>query len=109
MDTPENYHVEVNNRIPYYGDCNYTEERIRINTKKGDVVNTIIHENLHAHHPELSEEQVIKRSARVEGKMSLTEAATLLMTTAAKAEAKTGPGLNIRHTSASKVVSSNVT
>lgn len=61
------------------GDTNYDLERVRINLKKGDVLNTIIHEELHENKPEMPHAQVYKNADKIEGSMSLPEMAMKLL------------------------------
>ena len=54
---PKDYSIEVDNHIRAYGET-YSDGRIKINVAKGDVVNTVIHEKLHADNPGMNEKQV---------------------------------------------------
>ena len=49
--------------------------------KKGDVVNTIIHEKLHAQYPKMSHENIYKNASKIESSMSLPEMAIELLQT----------------------------
>ncbi len=60
----------------YYGQTN--GKYIKTNTKKGDVLNTIIHELMHCKYPKKSEEQIKKLSAKVEGGLSMRDQARIL-------------------------------
>lgn len=73
------FNYEVNKKIPHYGDTNYEKEKIRINPKKGDVVNTIIHEKLHANYPDMPHDEVYKNADKIESSMTLPEMAQQLM------------------------------
>ena len=48
----------VDNRIRTFGDIDYEKKKIRINPKKGDVVDTIAHENFHRLYPNKTEKQI---------------------------------------------------
>ena len=80
---PENYRVEER-RVRHegqeiYGQTRYDEENLIINPKKGDVVNTIIHEKLHANYPDMDHEKIYENAAKIEGAMTLPEMAQDLM------------------------------
>ena len=62
------------------------EGRMEINLKAGDVVNTIIHENLHLMDPAMPHGKVYRESDKIEGKMSLPQMAHLLMQTHMKSQ-----------------------
>lgn len=53
---------------------------VKTNIKKGDVVNTIIHELMHVNYPEKSEKQIREVSAAVEGSLTMRDQARLLDT-----------------------------
>ena len=76
--------VEINNHLPVYGRAYLggpEEGKMEINLKAGDVVNTIIHENLHLMDPDMAHGKVYRESDKIEGKMSLPQMAHLLMQT----------------------------
>ena len=80
---PENYTVEIK-RIRYqgsevYGLTRLNQEKIEINPKMGDVVNTIIHEKLHANYPDMEHEDIYKNALKIESKMTLPEMAQELL------------------------------
>lgn len=88
ISLPDEYAVEVKphikrvvegKRMGIYGYCSYAEEKIVIGTKIGDVVNTIIHEKLHARYPGMSHEDVYKNADKIEGQMTLPEMAMQLL------------------------------
>ncbi len=96
--------ASVDNTMPHYGEAR-DDGSMKINTRRGDVVNTIIHENLHLDNPMMSEEEVQRRSIEIEGSMSMPEMADMLMQT--HVEVMSSPMKRvIKHTTASKVVSS---
>ncbi len=41
----------VDNKIEYYGYADFSERKIGLNMRAGDVINTIIHEEIHREHP----------------------------------------------------------
>jgi len=48
----------VDNRMRTFGNIDYEKKKIRINPKKGDVVDTIAHENFHRLYPNKTEKQI---------------------------------------------------
>ncbi len=90
--------VEVTTRIPPYGDMNMRNGHIRINPKRGDVVNTIIHEKLHHNFPDMEHDKVYANAAKIESKMTLPEMARELISVHVAAQAvssKTTPKATI--------------
>ena len=63
-------------KAKWYGQTN--GRYIKTNTKKGDVVNTIVHELMHIKYPEKSEKEIQVVSAQVEGTLSMRDQAKLL-------------------------------
>lgn len=61
-----------------YGQTN--GQYVKTNVKKGDVVNTIIHELMHINYPEKSEKEIREVSAAVEGSLTMRDQARLLDT-----------------------------
>lgn len=96
--------LEINGNMRAYGDTTKMPDgfHIRINPKKGDVVNTIIHEALHAQDWKAPEKKVIRDSHKIEGRMTLPQMAQLLLDTHAKAQAQP-KRRQITYTTASKV------
>jgi hypothetical protein len=106
------FSVEENRNLGHFGETRFDEEKIVINPKRGDVVNTIIHERIHEKNPEMSEREVIKKSGEVEASLSLRESANLLKETADMADS--GNQLrqafpNMVFTQSSKVIKRNIT
>ena len=84
ISLPPEYNVEIKPTVrvsidgkkqQIYGLCSYAEEKIVIGTKLGDVINTIIHEKLHAKYPNMSHEEVYRQADKIEGQMTLLEMA----------------------------------
>ena len=46
---------------------------IKVNKKKGDVLDTIVHERAHIQHPQMSERGIIKLAARRVGKLTRSQ------------------------------------
>jgi len=100
------YHVEIDEQMRNYGETHYGPEVIKINPTRGDVINTIIHERLHADNPQMEEDEVRKKSHEIEGEMSLPEMAGILLDTHAKSQEP--KGREVIETIASKVIKSEI-
>jgi len=100
------YHIEIDEQMRNFGETHYGPEVIKINPTRGDVVNTVIHERLHADSPEMSEDEVRRKSHEIEGEMSLSEMAGILLDTHAKSQEP--KGREVIQTMASKVIKSEV-
>lgn len=98
--------IEENRKLSdRFGDSR-ADGQVRINTAKGDVVNTVIHELLHVEDFTKSEAQVIKESGQIEKKMGLADAGLMLLE-ASQAQAYVPPRV-IHHTRAGNVISDNI-
>jgi len=81
------YRVKKDNKMKWFGDTDTTKKIIRINIKKskqtgkkrgmlgrkvrnGEVLDTILHETLHAKHPKKSEREITKLTPKVSKKLS---------------------------------------
>ena len=85
----------------------HNDGTMEINLKKGDVVDTIIHENLHLEDWQMPHGKVYKTADKIEGGMSLPEMAKLLLDTH-EASQYVKHEREIIHTTSSKVVSTNI-
>lgn len=74
----DGYKRKVDRRMRYYGECDFENKTIKVNPKKGDLLNTIIHEELHRKHPEKSEKWVKDKSKKIERGLTVNKAAKLL-------------------------------
>lgn len=72
------YKYQINKRIRWYGTCDYDNQVITINPAKGDVINTIIHEDLHRKHPSWNEKRVIDETKKVETRLTIKQSRDLL-------------------------------
>ena len=61
-----------------YGDIDEKKKVMRVNPKKGDAINTIIHEKMHQAHPDWTEKKVRKEALKKEGSMSLDAQAKVI-------------------------------
>jgi len=72
------YKYKIDKKMKPYGLCDYDNQEIKINTRRGGVLNTYIHEELHRKHPNWSEGKVIKETKKVESRLSLWQSINLL-------------------------------
>lgn len=98
--------VVINNDMKPYGRA-HKDGTMEINIRRGDVVDTIIHENLHLKDWQMPHGEVYKTTDKLEGRMGLPDMARLLMETHARAQ---NPVYERQYTRtfASKVISSSV-
>ena len=71
------YQIKVNNRLRSFGETDTQKKIIQINKKKskhsknkGELLDTIEHEFMHAKHPKMKEKNVVKKTAKATKKMS---------------------------------------
>ena len=75
----EKYKHIVDNRLNCYGEIDDVKKVIRINKKKnkkagkGELINTITHEECHLQHPRMSEKGIKKLTIKMVEKMSRKE------------------------------------
>jgi hypothetical protein len=103
----EAFHVKEDTKIGAYGETDYDKQQVRINPRYGDVVNTIIHENLHVKYPKMPHDDVYKMASEVEGKMSIREMRDMLSDTVREIEQ--GAVAPTVHTVGKKVINSKIT
>ena len=72
------YRRKVDNKMRSFGEIDFEKKSIRINPKKGEVLNTIVHEEVHRKYPDKSEAWVKKRSRKEEKALSLGDAIALM-------------------------------
>jgi len=60
------------------GEIDYENHLIRVNPRKGDLLNTIIHEELHRQHNDWTEKKVRKVAKKKELSLTMAEAAKLI-------------------------------
>lgn len=101
----KDFAVEEDTKLGNYGETNYEQKVIIINPRMGDVVNTVIHEKLHAQFPDMPHEDIYKKSYEIESNMSVRNMADLLSETAKEID---GPRKNWVRSIASKVVKTNI-
>ena len=76
MDKP--YKRVVDTRMHDYGDIDFEKKQIRVNPRKGDLINTIIHEDLHSKYPDKSEKWIKDKSKKIESTLTVSQAMGLL-------------------------------
>lgn len=70
------YKIKVNNKMKAFGSTDLKKKLIEVNkikakkSQKGELLNTIIHEQTHAKHPMMKEKNIIKKTAKITKKMS---------------------------------------
>jgi len=69
---------KVDRSMHDYGEIDYDKQVIRVNPRKGDLVNTIVHEELHRKYPDWSERKVKKESKKKEQSLSISQVQRLL-------------------------------
>ena len=75
----DGYVRKVDKKIPYYGMIYIGgPKEILVNPERGDLLNTIIHEEMHRKHPSWTEKQVYQRSGQEERKLTINKAIKLL-------------------------------
>jgi len=76
MDTA--YQRLVDRAMHDYGETDFDKKRIRVNPRKGDLINTIIHEELHVKYPDKSEKWIREKSKKKETTLTMADAVKLL-------------------------------
>ena len=61
-----------------YGEVDFDKKRVRINPRKGDLINTVIHEELHVKYPDKSEKWIKNKAKKQETTLSVKDAMKLL-------------------------------
>lgn len=73
---PKKYKKVVANKMRSYGDTDYNKRIIRVNKskkknkKRGDIIDTIVHEETHVRHPKMHEKTVSKKTKKIIKRMS---------------------------------------
>jgi len=63
----------VDNKMRSFGDIDYGKKKIRINPKKGDVIDSILHEEAHKKFPNKTEKQIKRIALKKNKEMSLRQ------------------------------------
>lgn len=72
------YVYKEDKKMHSYGDIDDEKKVIRVNPAKGDVIDTILHEELHKNNPGMNEKQVSKKATLLQKKMSIKNQRNLL-------------------------------
>ena len=72
------YKREVDRRMHDFGETDFETKKIRVNPRKGDLINTVIHEELHRKFPNKPEKWVQKKSKKKESELTISKAINLL-------------------------------
>jgi len=72
------YKRKVDSKMRSFGEIDFEKKSIRINPKKGEVLNTIVHEEVHRRYPDKSERWVKKRATKEEKSLTLGDAMKLM-------------------------------
>ena len=72
------FKYKVDKRMHSYGEIDYDKGLIRVNPRKGDLINTVIHEDLHKKYPDKPEKWINKKAKKVECSLSVPQAMNLL-------------------------------
>jgi len=72
------YARKVDKKMRDYGEIDFEKKSIRVNPKKGDLINTIVHEEVHRKYPFKPEAWVKKRADKEEKSLNLGEAIQLI-------------------------------
>lgn len=76
----DGYKRKIDRKMRQYGEIDYENKSIRINPsyKRGELLNTIIHEELHRQHIDWTEKRIKKESSKREKSLTIAEAQKLL-------------------------------
>ena len=75
---PKHVTREVNRKMKLFGDADFETNHIRVNPKKGGLLNTILHEEIHLKHPNMKEKNIVKKASAEESKLTIRKAIGLL-------------------------------
>jgi hypothetical protein len=76
----DKYTRKIDRKMRSYGEIDYDKKVIRVNPsyKRGELLNTIIHEELHRKHPDWNEKKVKKESTKREKSLTIADAVKIL-------------------------------
>ena len=61
---------KIDNNLRSFGEIDYRKKLIKVNKKKGDVRDTVAHEELHRIHPKMYEKNIYKKSKKMVKQLS---------------------------------------
>jgi hypothetical protein len=68
----------VDRRMRKAGEIDFEKKLIRVNPRAGDLINTIVHEELHRKYPDKPEKWIRKKAKEREKSLSIPQAVKLL-------------------------------
>lgn len=68
----------IDTKMKDAGETDYEKKKIKVNPRKRELLNTIIHEELHKDHREMKEAQIRKKTKTKEAKLTPRKAIRLL-------------------------------
>lgn len=74
----KSYTRKVDRKMKDYGEIDEKKKVIRVNPKKGDLLNTVLHEEAHRIYPKLTEKQIRKKADKKETTMSIDQMVKIL-------------------------------
>jgi hypothetical protein len=69
---------KVDRKMRLFGETDTDKKTIRVNPRKGELLNTILHEELHLKHPKMTETNIKKKAKAAERKLTPRKAINLL-------------------------------
>ncbi len=69
---------KIDKSIKCYGEVDYENKIVKINPTKGDICNTILHENLHIKHPRWGEKHIKEEAKKLESKLTIGQIIKIL-------------------------------
>ena len=78
MKKKRGYARKVDKKMRDYGEIDFENKSIRVNPKKGDLINTIVHEETHRKYPDKPEKWIRKRAKKEEMSLTLGQATELI-------------------------------
>ena len=74
----DGYTRKIDRKMRNSGEIDYDKKKIRVNPKRGDLLNTLIHEELHRKYPDKPAKWIKNKALEREKSMSAREAIELL-------------------------------
>ena len=72
------YKRKVDRRMHDCGEIDFEKKLIRVNPRKGGLLNTVLHEELHKQFPDKNEKWICKKAKERESKLTITKAIEIL-------------------------------
>lgn len=88
MATRKKYTKIVSRKLKDYGETDFNKKKIKVNPSKGDLVNTVLHEELHAKHPNKPEKWIKAKADKAEKKISVKKTVKMLKEYVPKTKSK---------------------